>query len=81
MNISHFIHSCKNSSDLNSKYTYVKNSINAILDSGPNAAAKKRLEIYYKNHAGRELYRKRDRFDMVAAGPHGPGFRPDTKSL
>lgn len=81
MNISHFIHSCKNSSDLSSKYSYVQNTINSLLDSGPNAAAKKRLEIYYRNHAGRELYRQRDRFKMPDAGPHGPGFRPYTDSL
>ena len=81
MNISHFIHSCKNSSDLNSKYTDVTNGINSILGSGPDAATNKRLEIYYKNHAGRELYRQRDRFQMLSAGPHGPGFRPHTTSV
>lgn len=81
MKISHFIHSCKNSSDLSSKYSHVQNSINSFLSSGPDAAAKKRLEIYYRNHAGRELYRQRDRFKMVDAGPHGPGFRPYTNSL
>lgn len=78
MKISQFIHSCKNSSDLNSKYSEVQAGINSILGSGPDAAANKRLEIYYKNHAGRELYRQRDRFDMLAAGAHGPGFRPYT---
>ena len=81
MNISHKIHSLQNSTDLNSKYSNLRSELNSFLSSGPDTASRKRLEIYYKNHAGRELYRQRDRFMLSQTGAHGPGFRPKTTNL
>lgn len=81
MNISHKIHSLQNHADLNSKYSSITSELNSFLSSGSDTAARKRLEIYYKNHAGRELYRQRDRFMLNQPSAHGPGFRPKTTSL
>lgn len=72
------IHSTRNPNELNSKLNSFKQEINSELSSGDPFQ-----ENYYKNHTGRELYRKLNNFGMgseiIAIGDnYDAGFRPLT---
>jgi hypothetical protein len=70
------IHSIPTPTELSTELASIKSDIKTILSAGGGAE-----ENYYKNHTGRELFRKLNNFDMAAdlssiGDPYDSGFRP-----
>ena len=70
------IHSIPTPTDLSSELTVIKDDIKTILSAGGDFE-----ENYYKNHTGRELFRKLNNFGMTTelsdiGDPYDSGFRP-----
>ena len=70
------IHAVRDQSEMTTKLTSFKTNIKAALDAGGVAE-----EHYYKNHTGRELFRKLSNFGMTDAlafigDTFDSGFRP-----
>jgi hypothetical protein len=70
------IHSIPTPTELSTELASIKSDIKTILSAGGSTE-----ENYYKNHTGRELFRKLNNFDMVAdlsaiGDPYDSGFRP-----
>ncbi len=70
------IHTIRNQSEMASKLDNLKSHIKSALNGSES-------ESYYKNHTGRELYRKLSNFEMESeittiGDDHDAGFRPLT---
>ena len=72
------IHSTRSPDELNSKLNSFKQQINTELSGGDSSQ-----ENYYKNHTGRELFRKLNNFGLKALIPtsYDSGFRPNDTTL
>lgn len=72
------IHATRSPSELNSKLNLFKQEISAEL-SGSDPFQ----ENYYKNHTGRELFKKMNNYGLENLIPtsYDSGFRPDDTSL
>jgi hypothetical protein len=72
------IHSTRNPNELNSKLNSFKQEIKSELSGGDSFQ-----ENYYKNHTGRELFRKLNNFGFKTLIPtsYDSGFRPHDTNL
>lgn len=72
------IHSTKTAQELSDNLSVYKSQIKGILDLNIESQS-----TYYKNHTGRELFRKLYNFDLSHLIPttYDAGFRPDDNSL
>ena len=72
------IHSTRSPDELNSKLNSFKQEINTELSSGDSFQ-----ENYYKNHTGRELFKKLNNFGLKPLIPtsYDSGFRPNDTNL
>lgn len=72
------IHSTRSPNELNSKLNSFKQEINTELSGGDSFH-----ENYYKNHTGRELFKKLNNFGLKPLIPtsYDSGFRPNDTNL
>lgn len=72
------IHSTRNPNELSSKLNSFKQEIKTELSGGDSFQ-----ENYYKNHTGRELFKKLNNYGLKALIPtsYDSGYRPDDTNL